>query len=113
MADEDVPLCVGSGKNAKAKLFLEDLEERGTKFRSSRADITSYELPEVIRVLQNDVTVERGKSDCCSPFNIRFLPPFAVFAVYTDGAKALRAKVVMGCSDYALKISSIEFTCTS
>ena len=104
VADEDVPLCVQGGKDAKKELFLEDLKERGTKFRCSRADIASYDLPQVIQVSKQDVTVERGKSDCCNPFNIRFLPPFSV---YKDGAKALREKVAKGCNDYAVKFSSI------
>lgn len=104
VADEDVPRCVESGKDAKAKLFLEDLKERGTKFRCSRADIASFDLPKVMHVSQKDVTVERGTSDCCNPFEICFLPPFSV---YKDGAKALRVMVAKGCSDYALKVSSI------
>lgn len=50
VADEDIPLCVeGGNKDAHVKetLFLEDLKERTTKFRSSRADIASHDLPPV------------------------------------------------------------------
>lgn len=105
VADEDIPFCVeGGNKDVKEKLLLEDLKERTTKFRSSRADIASHGLPPVKHVSQQDVTVEREKNGCCNPVNIPFLPPFSV---YEDGAKALRKMIAGGCSDYALKISSI------
>ena len=107
VADEDIPLCVeGGNKDAHVKetLFREDLKERTTKFRSSRADIASHDLPPIKYVSQQDVTVEQGESGCCNPVNIPFLPPFSL---YEDGAKALRKMVARGCSDYALKISSI------
>ena len=105
VADEDILLCVeGGNKDEKEKLFLEDLKERTTKFRSSRADIASQNLPPVKYVSQQDVTVEHGESGCCDPVNIPFLPPFSV---YEDGAKTLRKMVARGCSNYSLKISSI------